>query len=325
MNKKKILLSAPYLQLALNNYQQIFNNWNIEYILPNIIERMEEKDLLELENIENIDGTICGDDKFTKKVIDKANNLKVIVKWGTGIDSIDKDYAATKGIKVINTPDAFIVPVSDTVLGFILNFARSIISSDKLMKEGKWSKLRGFTLEEKKLGIIGLGKIGKEVARKARAFNMEVIANDTAEIPETIINELGIKMVSLNELLTTSDIITTNCDLNPTSYHLLDEEQFNLMKKGTYLINTARGPIINEKAMTKALENEKLAGVGLDVYEHEPLPVNSPLRKMGKAILASHNSNNSPKYWDYVHKNSIIELLSNLFDKTLSWEDIINV
>ena len=301
----KVIISAPYMQKEIDRFIEELKNKNIDIFIPEVKERLEEYDLLKI--IENAHGIICGDDRITEKVIDKAKKLKVIVKWGTGIDSINKEYAESKGIKVFNTPNAFTEPVSDTVIGFMLCFARNIISSDKMMKQGKWEKIRGFTLQEKTLGIIGVGNIGRRVAEKAKVFGMKIIGNDIKKIEDP-----PCKMVSLNELLKQADFVSINCDLNETSYHLISIEKLKLMKKDAIIINTARGPIIKEEDLILALKNKILAGAALDVFEYEPLPEDSPLRRMDNVILSPHNSNSSKLFWDKVHRNSLNMLYRGL-------------
>ncbi len=301
----KVIISAPYMQKEIDRFIEELKNKNIDIFIPEVKERLEEYDLLKI--IEDVHGIICGDDRITEKVIDKAKKLKVIVKWGTGIDSINKEYAESKGIKVFNTPNAFTEPVSDTVIGFMLCFARNIINSDKIMKQGKWEKIKGFTLQEKTLGIIGVGNIGRRVAEKAKVFGMKIIGNDIKKIEDP-----PCKMVSLNELLEQADFVSINCDLNETSYHLINIEKLNLMKKDAIIINTARGPIIKEEDLILALKNKIIAGAALDVFEYEPLPEDSPLRKMDNVILSPHNSNSSKLFWDKVHRNSLNMLYKGL-------------
>jgi len=306
----KVLISAPYLQNEIHQFKDELISNNIDYTVYPVKERMEENELLEV--ISKYDGIICGDDKITKTVIDKAKNLKVIVKWGTGIDSIDKEYANSKKIPVYNTLGAFTEPVSDSVLALILVFSRKLFQSDKIMKENGWDKAFGICLNEQSLGIIGVGRIGIAVARKAKAFGIKVYGTDIKEISKDITDELNIEMVSLDKLLQKSDFVTINCDLNETSFHLIDKETLLKMRDSAIVINTARGPIIDELELVKALENKRIAGAGLDVFEEEPLSTNSALRKMDNCILSSHNVNASPYYWGKVHRNSIDMLYKGL-------------
>jgi D-3-phosphoglycerate dehydrogenase len=245
-------------------------------------------------------------------VLDAAPRLKVISKWGTGIDSIDLGACKSRDIAVCNTPNAFTEPVADTVLGYILSFARNLLSMNMAMKSGNWRKIPSRSLGECTLGIIGVGNIGKAVARRAIAFGMCLLGNDIVKMPEKFLEETAISMVPLSQLLKEADFISVNCDLNPTSYHLLSRDSFDLVKAGAVLINTARGPIIDEAALFDALRNKSLAGAALDVFETEPLPADSPLLKMDNVLLAPHNANSSPVAWQYVHINTIRNLLEEL-------------
>ncbi|MEN6318268.1 MAG: phosphoglycerate dehydrogenase [Syntrophaceae bacterium] len=306
----KVMISAPYMQPVIDRFRPLFKENNIELVVPEVRERLEENELLAL--IGDIDGIICGDDRFTKRVFEKAAKLKVISKWGTGIDSIDLAEAKKVGISVCNTPNAFTNPVADSVLGYILCFARRIPWSTKEMQSGSWIKKPCVALRECTLGVIGIGNIGKAVIRRATAFGMTVIGNDIVEVDPAFILETGTEMVLLDTLLQKADFITLNTDLNPSSFHLIGKRELALMKKTTCLINTSRGPVINESALIEALEAGTIAGVALDVFEDEPLVKESVLRRMDNCLLAPHNANSSPEAWEHVHKNSIKNLLDGL-------------
>jgi len=238
--------------------------------------------------------------------------LKVISKWGTGIDSLDTSACSRYGVVIGWTQNAFTTPVSDSVLGYILAFSRRQPWMDAAMKGGEWKKIPGKTLGESTLGIIGLGNIGKAVTRRAKAFGMKVLGTDIIEIDHVFINETGIELTTLDILLSKSDFISINCDLNPSSEHLINAFTLAQMKENAILINTARGPIVDEKALIQALEAGKLGGAAMDVFEVEPLPQDSPLKKMDNVMLAPHNSNSSPAAWERVHWNTIKNLLDGL-------------
>ncbi len=307
--KWKILVSAPYLQPVISEYRQVFENNQAEFVLPKVNERLSELELLDL--VGEIDGVVAGDDQFTRKVLEKAvPRLKVLSKWGTGIDSFDLAACSELGVTVKNTPDAFIHPVADSVLGYILCFARMLPWMDVQMKNGYWEKIPGRALNESTLGIIGVGKIGKAIARRAKPFGVTLLGNDLVALPDDFIDETGIKMTDKETLLTHSDFVSLNCDLNPTSRHLMGPAEFSMMKPTAMICNLARGSIINEGAMISALLQKNIAGAALDVFEDEPLPQDSPLYRMNNVMLAPHNSNSSPKAWKRVHENT----LKNLFD-----------
>jgi D-3-phosphoglycerate dehydrogenase len=307
---RKVLVSAPYMQPVVDRFRELFEKNDIELLIPPVTERLEEDELLKY--VRDIDGAICGDDRFTRRVLQAAPKLKVISKWGTGIDSIDQEACRELGIALRNTPNAFSEPVADTVMAYTLSFARQVVHLDREMQKGKWEKLPGISLQECTLGVIGVGNVGKAVVRRAIAFSMQVLGNDIADLPPEFLAETGIQMLSREQLLRDSDFVSLNCDLNPTSYHLIGERELSLMKPTAYLINTARGPIVEQPALVKALQAGQLAGAALDVFEVEPLPLDSPLRGMANVLLAPHNANSSPQAWERVHQNTIRNLLEVL-------------
>ncbi len=308
---KIVLVTAPYIIPVLDRYQSIFNRHELELIVPEVRERLEETQLLEYAG--SFDGAICGDDRFTRRVLEACwPRLKVISKWGTGIDSIDQEAAKKLGIQVFRTEDAFTQPVADTVMGYILAFARRLPWMDERMKAGRWEKLPGRSLSECTLGVVGVGNIGRAVIRRARAFGMKILGNDIIEISPDFVIENEVEMTSLEELLGRADFVSLNCDLNPTSYRLINRERLELMKPEAVLINTARGQVVDEEALIGALRSGRIAGAALDVFEHEPLPADSPLRRMNNVLLAPHNANSSPTAWERVHRNTIRNLLHGL-------------
>lgn len=306
----KVLISAPYMQPVVDRFRSTFAEHDVEIIMPPVNERLSEEALLQW--VGDVDGVICGDDRFTERVLQTARRLKVISKWGTGIDSIDLAACKRFGVVVCNTPSAFSEPVADTVLGYILCFARQLLWMDRDIRANVWSKRPGISLRECTLGVIGVGNVGKAVVRRAIAFGMRVLGNDIVEMPPEFVVETGIEMTSKEDLLRRADFVSLNCDLNPTSFHLISGQEFSLMKSTACLINTARGPIIDESALVRALQERRIAGAALDVFEVEPLPADSPLRQMDNVLLASHNANSSPEAWERVHQNTIRNLLEVL-------------
>lgn len=304
-------MTAPYMIPFLDRFKPVIEKYGIDLIVPDVQERMEEDDLLKYAG--QFDGTICGDDRYTPRVIEACvPRLKIISKWGTGVDSISAEACSQFGVKLGRTPNAFTTPVSDTVLGYLLAFARRGPWMDAAMKRGEWQKIPGKTLSECTLGIIGIGNIGKAVTRRAKAFGMKVLGTDIIEIDHVFVSETGIQMTNLQSLLSESDFVSVNCDLNPTSHHLINEKTLGKMKPSAVLINTARGPIVDEKALVAALSSGQIGGAALDVFEFEPLPKDSPLLKMDNVMLAPHNSNSSPTAWERIHWNTIKNLVEGL-------------
>lgn len=298
------------MQPVVDRFRLLFENNDIDIVVPPVEERLEEEELLHW--IGDIDGVICGDDRFTEQVLQAAPKLKVLSKWGTGIDSIDQEACRRLGVTICNTPNAFSEPVADSVLGYILSFARHLPWMDTAIKQGDWEKIPGVALRECTLGVIGVGNVGKAVVRRAVAFGMTLLGNDLKEMPPDFLTGTGIEMLSKEKLLRQSDFVSLNCDLNPTSFHLMDRSAFAMMKPTAVVINTARGPVIDESALVEALQMKEIAGAALDVFEDEPLPASSPLRKMQNVLMAPHNANSSPESWERVHQSTIHNLLITL-------------
>ena len=308
----RVLISAPYLLPVLEDYRPRLEAEGVEIVRADVRERLSEAELLSL--VGTLDGVICGDDQFTERVLERSvPRLKVISKWGTGIDSIDARAAAKLGIRLCNTPNAFTDAVADTALGYILCFARRLPWMDREIRRGLWTKPDAISLRDRTLGVVGVGNIGKAVVRRARAFGMRVIGTDPLPPPVPFIEETGLQLVSLRALLKEADFISLHCDLNATSFHLIGRAELAIMRSSAYLINTSRGAVIDEPALFAALNERRIAGAALDVFEVEPLPADSPLRSLaGCLLLAPHNANSDLAARRRVHEATIANLLSAL-------------
>jgi D-3-phosphoglycerate dehydrogenase len=304
----KVLVTAPRACQSRERYLDALvpAGCSVEFAPP--AERLEEAALLPL--VGDVDGIICGDDRITARVLDHAPRLKVIAKWGTGIDSIDLEGASRRGIRVCNTPNAFSEPVADSVLGYVLLFSRELDRMSEATRAGDWTRAPLRALNECTLGIVGLGNVGRAVARRAVAFGMQVLACDIRPVAEA--GSLGVRLVTLEQLLAGSDFVSLHADLRVTSRHLIDAGRLALMRPSAVLINTARGGLVDERALVDALERGAIAGAALDVFEDEPLPASSPLRKLPRVYLAPHNANASAAAAERVHENTIRNLLQAL-------------
>ncbi len=304
----RILFSSPYMLPVYDRFRPIFESAGIEVVLAPVQERLSEAELLPYAG--QVDGVICGDDRFSARVLEAfAPRLKVISKWGTGIDSIDGETAARLGVRVCNTPGAFTEAVADSIMAYVLAFARRLPWTDRAVKAGRWEKLPNRALHECTLGVVGVGRIGKTVMRRAKPFGMRLLGNDIIDIPRSFIDEVGVEMLPLRPLLEAADFVSLNCDLNPSSRKLMSREAFGLMSPEAVLINTSRGPVVDQSALIEALQTGRIAGAALDVYEDEPLPEDSPLLRMENVLLAPHNANSSPAAWERVHWNTLRNLL----------------
>ena len=308
---KTVLITAPYMLPFMHRFTPSMENFGLKVVVPEGLERPEAEDLLQIAG--QFDGTICGDDRYTPEVIAACvPRLKVITKWGTGIDAIDQEAAAEHGVKVMNTPNAFTVPVSESVLTAILCFARNVPWMDKAMKTGEWKKINGHTLSESTVGVIGVGNIGKAVLRRVRTFGAKLYGYDIVDIAPDFVLENNVEMTDLRTLLEKSDYVCLCPSLTPSSRKIMNAETLSWMKPTAVLVNASRGPVVDEPALIEALQAGKLRGAALDVFEFEPLPKDSPLMQMDNVLLSPHNTNSSPFYWERVHWNSIRNLLIGL-------------
>ena len=308
--KRRVLIICLQLQQDIERYHDLLSQHDIEIELPPVVQRLGESELLEI--IDRFDGVIAGDDEFTAKVLEKGKRLRVIAKWGVGVDAIDVDAAKRLGIRVSNTPNVFADEVADVVMGYLILLTRQLHKLDLSVRSGDWTKIRGTSLRGKTLGVIGLGSIGQAAVRRAHVTGMSLTGYDVAPVPISLVEETGLFVVSLKELLQNSDFISLNCNLTPENHHMLGSNEFVLMKTGVYIINTARGALIDEAALVRALTEGKVAGAALDVFEQEPLPLDSPLRQFENCILGTHNSSNTTEAVMRVNDIAIRNLLDGL-------------
>lgn len=240
-----------------------------------------------------------------QEVIDSASNLKIIANYGAGFNNVDVKYAREKDIDVTNTPKASTASTAELTFGLVLAVARRIVEGDKLSRTqgfDGWAPLffRGREVSGKTIGIIGLGEIGSAVAKRAKAFDMDILYTGPHQKKEKE-REIGAKYVDLNTLLENADFITINAAYNPDLHHMIDTEQFKLMKSTAYLINAGRGPIVNEEALVKALEDKEIEGAALDVYEFEP-EITEGLKSLDNVVITPHIGNATYEARDMMSK-----------------------
>ena len=226
--------------------------------------------------------------KITKEVIDASDKLKLVVRAGVGLDNVDKAAADAKGIVVQNTPEAPTVSVAEMVFSLMFSLARKVTQADSSMKNERWEKkkLTGTELWQKTIGIVGFGRIGQEVARRAKAFDMEVLSYGGRNI-DTASKEVGARKSDLKTIFEQSDYISLHVPLTPETKDMIGEKELKKMKKTAFLINTARGGVVDEKALLDALNNGEIAGAALDVFESEP-PTDWQLVKHPKLVATPH-------------------------------------
>ena len=237
--------------------------------------------------LRGIDGAIVSSDPFTARVIQAADRLRVISRTGVGYDAVDVPAATKRGVIVTTTPGVNRHAVADWALALILCCARKVPESLAEVRRGAWTRYLGMDLAEKTLGVVGLGTIGKEVAKRAKAFGMRLLAFDLVQDLPFAAGQ-GIAYVPLEDLLRQSDFVSIHCFLNAATRHLINAERLLLMKPTAFLINTARGGIVDTEALTQVLRAKRIAGAGLDVFEGEPLRADSPLRELENVYLSPH-------------------------------------
>jgi D-3-phosphoglycerate dehydrogenase len=308
--KHRVLITCRQLQETIEPYRSLFGERGIEIDLPPVVQQLTETELLAI--IDRYDGVIAGDDHFTANVLERAKRLKVISKWGIGVDAIDQCAAKRLGIQVCNTPNAFAEEVADVVLGYMILLSRRLHEVDEAVRSGDWKKIRGISLRGKTLGVVGVGSIGQAVIRRADVVGMACVGHDIAPPPAAIAEETKVRMVELDELLAVADFISLNCNLTPSNCHMLGEREFARIKTGVYIVNTARGKLVDERALAQAIKQGKVAGAALDVFEDEPLPLSSPLRELSNCIFGSHNSSNTTEAVRRVNELAIRNLLDGL-------------
>jgi D-3-phosphoglycerate dehydrogenase / 2-oxoglutarate reductase len=227
--------------------------------------------------------------KLTKDIIDLATSAKIIARVGVGLDNIDVVAAERKNIRVINAPEAAISAVSELVIGLMMCLCRKIMLADSEMRKGNWIKksLMGTELNGKYLGIVGVGSIGRNTARIAKALRMNLIGYDTIPINQDFVKEVGLIKTDLDTLIESSDYITCHVPITAETRHMFDANRLSKMKSSAYIINTSRGGVIEENALYEALKAGKIAGAALDVFEIEP-PVNRLLLELPNVVSTPH-------------------------------------
>jgi D-3-phosphoglycerate dehydrogenase len=233
--------------------------------------KISKEDLL--SKVENYDALVIRSrTKVDAAVIARGTRLKLVARSGSGVDNIDLRAANARGVEVVSSPEALVEAVAEHVIGLMLALARSIPAADALMKAGRWEKERfvGVELKGKTLGIAGLGRIGRRVAEMARVMGMTLLGYDVIEVPQETLASLGCRMVDLDTLFASSDFITLHVPLTSETRRMVDQRRISLMKRGSYIINTSRGEVIDEAALARALRAEEIGGAALDVFENEP-------------------------------------------------------
>ncbi|WP_232336271.1 D-glycerate dehydrogenase [Thermoactinomyces sp. CICC 10522] len=246
-----------------------------------------------IQRLQGKDALLCTvTDPIGEKVIEACPRLQIISNYGVGYNHIDLEAASKRGIVVTNTPDVLTEATADLTWALLLDVARRVTEGDRLVRQGRWrgwepSFMQGTEVTGKTLGIIGMGRIGRAVARRARGFAMNILYYSRTRLPLAIERELGLQFANIDSLLAESDFVSLHTPYTPATYHLIGARELGQMKESAFLINTARGAVVDEQALIRALQEKKIAGAALDVYEREPLVPNELIR-LDNVVLAPH-------------------------------------
>lgn len=303
----RILVTCPPMLGMLAEFTPIAARRGHELVAADVTQVMTEDELA--QRLPHHEGWIIGDDPATRRVFEagKAGKLKAAVKWGIGVDNVD--FAACKdlGIPIINTPNMFGGEVADVAVGYIIGLARQLFQIDRDVRTGGWPKPAGMSLAGKRVALVGLGDIGRSTARRLAAFDMSIVAYDPGVDGNAGIT--GLERAVWPERIDEADFIVFTCALNSHNRHMLSAASLARAKRGVRVVNVARGPLIDERALVAALDSGHVAAAALDVFEVEPLPAESPLRAMPQCVFGSHNGSNTR---DAVRRASL-EAMERLF------------
>lgn len=286
-----VLITCPPMLGTQKQFIDRFDAKGIDVYCPDVVQTMDENELIEL--VPQFDGWIIGDDPATRRVFEagRKGKLKAAVKWGIGVDNVDFSACEELNIPISNTPDMFGNEVADIALGYITGLARETYKIDREIRNGDWPKYRGISLSGKKVGLVGYGDIGKNTAKRLLVCGMDIIAYDPGVSKEGASENVIFKHWpdGINEC----DFLVFTCSLNDRNYHMLNAQVLEMCKKHVRIVNVARGPLINESALIDSLKSGHVHSAALDVFENEPLPMNSPIREFPSCILGSHNGSNT--------------------------------
>lgn len=287
----KILITCPPMLRSIDHFEEQFKSLGLKYYTPDVAQILPEKELIKI--VPKFDGWIIGDDPATRKVFKAGKNglLKAAVKWGVGTDNVDFDACADLKIPIENTPGMFGEEVADLAMCYVTSLARQTQLIHQGILNNDWPKPIGISLRGKKCGVVGFGDIGKNTAKRLIASSMEVIAYDpyfeSVNSLPSVRHEIWPN--SLNEL----DFLVFTCSLNSQNFHMFNRNALDNCKSGLRIVNIARGPLIDEGTLIEGLTSGKIHSAALDVFEVEPLPLNSELRNFKQCIFGSHNGSNT--------------------------------
>jgi len=266
----------------------------------------------------DVDAVIAATDPYDDAFFSACPRVKLVARCGVGVDSVDLVSATRHGVLVTNVPDAMTDAVADYCFALLLGLVRRIPEGDACMRRGGWEEYPGIELRGKRLGLVGFGKIGQEVARRAMGFGMEVVAYDPYwnsgydAVGRSFVEGCSVTPMDLEVLLRTSDVVSIHAPNTPQTRHLISASRLGMMKPTAYLINTARGALVDSAALVEALQSGHLAGAAIDVYEQEPLPADHPLRYVPRLLLTPHNAFNAREAAERMSEGCALPILDLL-------------
>lgn len=287
----RVLLTCPPMLGMIDEFRPAFAARGIEIDCPDVVQVLPEAKLMEM--IPDYDGWIIGDDLATERVFSagKGGRLRAAVKWGVGTDNVAMDSARRMGIAVGNTPGMFGREVADIAMGYVTGLARGTFQIDRGVRQGGWPKPRGISLKDRKAGLVGFGDIGRNTASRLLAAEMKIIAYDPAI--EGAVLPSGVERCAWPERIGELDFLVFTCSLNEGNVHIFNRNLMERCKHGVRVVNVSRGKLIDEEALADGLRSGRIHSAALDVMEREPLPLDSPLRRVEACIFGSHNASNT--------------------------------
>jgi len=316
----RALITCHHLQRNFDGFLAEFEANGIEPFLPEI--QGQQFNSAEMcAHIVGSDVIIAGDDVIDAPVLEAArkNGVKAVIRWGIGTDSVDKQAAARLGVPVYNTPGVFSDEVADMALSHLLMLTRQLHKMHQSVLDGGWRQISGRTLNGMTVGVVGLGSVGLGIVRRCNAVGMRVLGCDVRQLGSARQKEESVVQLGFEELLDQSDVVILACSLSSDNRHMMNAEAFARMARGSYIINVGRGPLVDEKALVAALENGHLAGAGLDVFEEEPLPAGSSLRKFDNCVFGTHSGSNTAEAVDRINRMTVDILLHMLAAKKIDF------
>lgn len=306
MNPPTLLITCHHTLRHIDKFRDKLDELGINLILPEPKgQQFDETDMVAM--LPGCDVAICGDDCLNRTVLEAgaSGRTKTVIRWGIGTDSVDKVAAEELGIEVKNTPGVFGDEVADAAWALILMLARKYHLMNRSVQNFGWLKEEGRSISGLTLGVVGLGSIGQAILKRGMGFGTINIGCDSMQISTDTLKLLSTTQLSLEKVLSQSDIIVLACDLSPQNYHMINFDTLKLCKSSAYIINVGRGPLVNNTALAQALNDNVIEGAALDVFETEPLPEDDPIRSAPNCVFGTHNGSNTSEAVDRVNNITI--------------------